>query len=80
MNFSQVALLTVDGHSIEYSISYDNEGGITAIADYSTDIEGSNATFTLNYDPTLVGLSPSVLSFSMVGYNQPLNTADPNFL
>jgi hypothetical protein len=65
-----------NGHSISYSTSYDTEGTITVTANYGTNIEGSPATFTLNYDPTLVGLSPQVLTFDMVGYNEPLTVAD----
>ena len=58
MNFTQYAVLTVSGHTISYTTTYDTEGTITITAYYTTNIEGSPATFTLNYDPTLIGLSP----------------------
>ena len=69
MNFSQYAVLSVNGHSITYSVSYDTAGVITVLADYGTNIEGASSTFTLSYNQSLVGLSSKILTFNMVGYN-----------
>jgi len=75
MNFSQYITLSVPGHTLSYTVAYAEDGTITVTADFSSSVEGEPATFTLAYDPTKVGLSPKVLTFNMVGYNEPLNVA-----
>jgi len=69
MNFNNYVSLAVAGHTISYSTSYAEDGTITVTAAYTSDLEGEPATFTLSYDQTKVGLSPSILNFGMVGYN-----------
>lgn len=73
MNFTKYVSLAVNGRNITYTPTYNDDGTLTVLVQYTEDLEGLPATFTLSYDPTLVGLSPAVLTFNMVGHNDPLN-------
>jgi hypothetical protein len=77
MDFSQYISLTVGNHSLSCSVSYAEDGTLTLTVDFSNSIEGQQANFTLAYDPSKVTLPPTELSFKMVGYNDPLNYAEP---
>jgi hypothetical protein len=73
MNFSKYLQLDVSGRTVTYTSTYNADGTLTVLVQYSDDLEGRATTLTLAYDPTLVGLPPQVLKFNMVGHNDPIN-------
>jgi hypothetical protein len=77
MNFSNHLSFSIGSQSLRYSVSYAEEGVLTIFLNFSSDIEGKAAKLALSYDPTMISLTPSVLSFNMVGHNNPLNYAEP---
>jgi cysteine-rich repeat protein len=80
MNFNHFVSLTVGNKSVRYSSSYSEAGVLTVLVDFDSSIEGETATFTLAYNSSLVGLTPTVVSLKMVGHNEPLNIATPTSL
>lgn len=73
MNFTKYLALTVNGRTVTYTPNYNDDGTLSVLVYYSEDLEGQASTLTLSYDPTLVGLDPTVLTFNMVGHNDPIN-------
>ena len=81
MNFNQYLWMvikksTTSYNNISMSSSYSDDGTITVLVSYNEHIEGNDATLILGYNPTLIGLDPTVLTFKMVGYNAPLNYSE----